>query len=135
MQRILIVEDEKLLALMLEDLLLDADYEVQHAFDLEEAKAIVSAVGIDAAILDVRIGGDLVFPFARALQERGVPYLFASSARRLDIPRELRAAPLVRKPYVIDEVLAALSALQGTARRPDRARPRVGHTTGEHPAL
>ena len=132
MKRLLIVEDEEQLALMLKDLLTDAGYEVQHAFDLAGAEAIVARTQLDAAILDVKLDGELVFPLARKLDELGVPYLFASAARRIDIPAELRWQPLIGKPYAADQLITALRALCGDIYSPDSHGSRK---SGEHPAI
>jgi DNA-binding response OmpR family regulator len=136
MKRILIVEDEKLLALMLEDLLDDAGYDVEHAFDLAQAQEAVAARHIDAAILDIKLNGILVFPFARQLRENRVRFLFASSAYRIEIPPDLCSNPLVRKPYVVDEVETALRGLFGEFQRaPGGTANWPSRQSGEHPSL
>jgi len=136
MKRILIVEDEKLLALMLEDLLADAGYEVEHAFDLEQAQKAVESARPDAAILDIKLNGSLVFPFARKLRENRVRFLFASSAYRIEIPPDLCSSPLVRKPYVVDEVEGALKGLFGEFQRASGATASwPSWQSGEHPSL
>lgn len=137
MKRILIVEDEKLLALMLEDLLAEAGYEVEHAFDLPQAQNAIERMHIDAAILDIKLNGSLVFPFARKLRERTIRFLFASSAYRIEIPPDLCWQPLVRKPYLIDEVEAALKGLFGEFNRaaPEKAASWPSRQSGEHPSL
>jgi len=136
MKRILIVEDEKLLALMLEDLLVDAGYDVAHAFDLEQAQKAIEGTQVDAAILDIKLNGSLVFPFARRLREDRVRFLFASSAYRIEIPPDLCSNPLVRKPYVVDEVEAALKGLFGEFQRAAEATANwPSRRSGEHPSL
>ena len=105
MKNVLIVEDDRLLALMLEDVLLQSGYRVEHAFDLEEGDAVVDAKPIDAAILDIRVEGGLSFELARKLDRLHIPYLFASSARRLDMPPDLRWRPLIGKPYTASQVV------------------------------
>jgi hypothetical protein len=136
MKRILIVEDEKLLALMLEDLLADAGYDVEHAFDLAQAQAAIERMPIDAAILDIKLNGSLVFPFARRLRDSGVRFLFASSACRIEIPPDLCWHPLVRKPYVVDEVVVGLKGLFGEFQRaPGTTANWPSRQSGEHPSL
>ena len=137
MKRILIVEDEKLLALMLEDLLTEAGYEVEHAFDLAQAQDAIDRTHVDAAILDIKLNGSLVFPFARGLRERNVRFLFASSAYRIEIPPDLCWHPLVRKPYVVDEVEVALKGLFGEFQRavPPATAQWPSRQSGEHPSL
>lgn len=132
MPRVLIVEDERLLAFMLEDLLTDAGYEVMHAADLGEAARLVERTPPEVAVLDVRLNGALVFPLARELRGRNIPFLFASSVYRVEIPADLARQPLVSKPYAADEVIAALQAL---LRTPAAAAAWANRRTGEHPAL
>ena len=136
MKRILIVEDEKLLALMLEDLLADAGYDVEHAFDLTQAQSAIERAPVDAAILDIKLNGSLVFPFARRLRDNKIRFMFASSAHRIEIPPDLCWHPLVRKPYVVDEVEVALKGLFGDFQRaPGATANWPSRQSGEHPSL
>ena len=77
--RILMVEDEMCLAMMLEDVLSDAGYQVVRAGRLNEAMNLAREQHIDAAILDVNLHGEAVYPFASQLQAAGVPFMFASA--------------------------------------------------------
>jgi CheY-like chemotaxis protein len=113
MKNVLIVEDDPLLALMLGDVLVDAGYDVEHAANLTQGEELLAAGPIDAAILDIRIGGGVSYPLARALDARRIPYLFASSMRRIDMPPDLRWTPLIGKPYTPGQVITALQALCG----------------------
>lgn len=135
MNRILIVEDEQLLALMLEDLLLDAGYAVEHAFDLATAERVLASQRIDCAILDINVDGALVFSFADRLRERRIPFVFASSLHRSQIPPDFHSEPLLGKPYGMHQVLSTLaSLLHASVASPGRRRDvRAGRTTGEHP--
>lgn len=77
--RILVVEDEPMIALLMEELLADLGHEVAAmAMRLAEALEIARGVEIDLAILDVNLAGTASFPVADVLAERGVPYLFAT---------------------------------------------------------
>ena len=111
MKHVLIVEDDRLLALMLEDVLVQAGFEAEHAFDLAEADAAVVDSHIDAAILDVRIGDEQSYALARKLEDREIPYLFATSVNPADLPEDLRGHPVVDKPYTADQLLASVAAL------------------------
>lgn len=71
--RILMVEDEMCLAMMLEDVLSDAGYDVVRAGRLKDAMNIARREHIDAAILDVNLHGEPVYPLAAQLHESGVP--------------------------------------------------------------
>jgi len=137
MKKLLIVEDQKVLALMLEDMLIDHHYLVEHAFTVEAAEEVVRDGRVDLAVLDINVDGQLVYSFARRLQAGGTPFVFATSMHRIDVPADLRWQPLIRKPFTCDDILSAIEAMLGTAHEPARAAmpapsPR---TTGEHPVL
>jgi DNA-binding response OmpR family regulator len=65
---------------------------------------------IDAAVLDVKVGGLDVFGVARALKELGVPIVFVSGGRPADVPPPVRA-PFLRKPFSVDRLVRTLGAL------------------------
>lgn len=72
--RILIVEDESLIAMLLEDILTDAGYIADAtATNVEQAMSMIEAGSFDAAILDVNLGGSASFPAAEILRSRGFP--------------------------------------------------------------
>lgn len=98
--RVLVVEDEIMVAALLEDRLLDLGCEVVGpAHRIEEALALLAFERIDAAVLDVNICGQMVFPVADALAEREVPFVFATAYGRggLASPHEERT--VLDKPY------------------------------------
>jgi len=133
MNRVLIVEDDRSLASMLSEVLVQSGYEVECARDAATGEAVLAAKAVDAAILDVRLEGGMVFPLARALAARGIPYLLASSTRRLDMPPDLRWQPLIAKPYRPEQLVTALRALCGDLAA--RNRPAPARTTRRHPAV
>ena len=106
---VLIVEDETLLALMLEDLLLDTGHHVTHAETLPEALALVEREHFDAAILDININGKDVFPLAERLRELHTPFVFASAADHMN--PEFGQEQLIAKPYTIAQVQASLDRM------------------------
>src|SRR5688500_5061814 len=95
--RILMVEDEMCLAMMLEDVLSDAGYEVVRAARLKDAMNIARQEHIDAAILDVNLHGEPVYPLAAQLHEAGVPFMFASAYGKPGIPEEFSGYPVMAK--------------------------------------
>jgi DNA-binding response OmpR family regulator len=99
LRRVLLVEDEACLAMMLQDLLEDAGYEVIKAARVPAALRMAQAEAIDAAILDVNVAGTEVFPVADELRERGVPFMFASGYGERGLPGEYRDFPILQKPY------------------------------------
>jgi len=115
---ILVAEDEALIGAMLEDALGDAGYRILGPFDrVATARAIAEIEDIDAAILDVRLDGEFVFPVAEALLARDIPFMFTSGTDGREIPAAYRAAPIVAKPYRLTDVTAALDQLLQARRR------------------
>ncbi|MEJ2816365.1 MULTISPECIES: response regulator [unclassified Caulobacter] len=82
--RIMIVEDEALVALMVEDLLTDFGCEISGSFGaVDDAlaylkDAVAPPPALDGAVLDVNIGGTMVFPVAERLRAAGIPFVFAT---------------------------------------------------------
>lgn len=110
--RILIVEDAVLLALELEAGLNDAGANViGTAIELDEAMEFLSR-DFDAAVLDVNLNGRLVTPFAEALKGRRVPFIFATGYGETNAPEGFDA-PIVRKPYNVGQIIAALVEATG----------------------
>jgi DNA-binding NtrC family response regulator len=95
--RIVIVEDEAMIAMMLEDMLEDMGCEVAGSFgDLRSAMSWLSQPesDFDAALLDVNLGGETVFPVADLLHEKGKPFGFVTSYTNLPQARGYHAEVL-----------------------------------------
>jgi DNA-binding response OmpR family regulator len=125
-RRVLVVEDEALIAMAVEARLRDAGAEVVGpAFTAAEALRLVEAAaaaaadgGLGAAVLDLKLaGGETAIPVADALAARGVPFLFATGygAGRCDTGRHA-AAPVLHKPYDPERLVASIEALGAAAR-------------------
>ena len=113
--RIIIVEDAILLAMELEAGLADAGAEVLGSAALvEEAMGLVD-LPIDAAVLDCNLNGASVQPVAEALKARGVPFIFATGYGENRGAPEGFDAPVIRKPYDVAQIAAALAELTGRA--------------------
>ncbi len=114
--RVLVVEDEGLVAIMLEDLLEDLGCEI--AGSVGSVRAALDWVGgggsADFALLDVNLAGEPVFPVADALRARGVPFAFATGYGENHDPR-FKDAPLLGKP-IRQERLEALLRSYGYER-------------------
>jgi CheY-like chemotaxis protein len=111
--RILIVEDALLLALELEAGLQEAGAVIAgSAADLEEAMRMVD-LPLDAAVLDANLNGVSVLPVAQALAARGVPFVFATGYGDSKMAPQGFDAPVIRKPYDVTQVAAALSDITG----------------------
>ncbi|MBL8771608.1 MAG: PAS domain-containing protein [Phenylobacterium sp.] len=111
--RVLIVEDAVLLALELETGLSEAGAEVVGpAYELEEAMALLDRQ-IDAAVLDANLNGRSVTPVAEVLRQRGVPFVFATGYGEVGGAPGGFEAPVIRKPYDVTQVAAAVAELLG----------------------
>ena len=113
-KRVLVVEDEMLLALDLEEALRHSGCQVVGpAGNLHHALRLAESEQVDAAILDVNLAGEAVFPVAKLLAARQVPFLFATaySATEEIYPRDVRSAPRLSKPYTIAQALDTLTRL------------------------
>lgn len=111
--RVLIVEDAVLLALELEAGLEEAGaVVVGMAADLEEAERML-ALSFDVAVLDANLNGRSVIPVARALAARGTPFIFATGYDEAGVAPEGFVAPVVRKPYNVRQIAAALGVALG----------------------
>jgi len=109
--RVLIVEDAVLLALELETGLSDAGAQViGPAYELEEAMALLDQE-IDAAVLDANLNGRSVIPVAEVLKGRSVPFVFATGYGEAGGPPADFDAPIIRKPYDVTQVAAAVAEL------------------------
>lgn len=112
---VLLVEDEALLAMMLEDLLNDRGVDVLKAARVPTALELVATRHIDAAILDIRIADQDVFPVADALCKAGIPILFSSGYGENGVPADYRQYPVLQKPYGHKQIHDALDALMERA--------------------
>lgn len=113
-RRILIVEDETLVSMLLEDMLADAGaVVVGPASRVDKALAMVEDgdLAIDAAVLDVNLAGDEVFPVAEALDRRETPFVFATGYGKSGLPESWRSRPTLQKPFDMNQVVEALKGI------------------------
>jgi CheY-like chemotaxis protein len=113
--RVLVVEDDMLLALELCDGLADLGFEiVGPAASIEEAIQILDQISLpDAAVLDVNLRGGLVYPLADRLEAQGVPFIFCTGYEHLD--PHYRHRPSVRKPVDLRRLTDELHRLRPAA--------------------
>ncbi len=109
-KRVLVVEDEMLVSLLVEDMLADAGCVVIGPFArLPAALTAARVEAVDVALLDVNVAGEMVFPVAYALEERGIPFLFVTGYGQAALPpnRPLwRACAKPFQPQHLTECLA-----------------------------
>jgi len=108
---ILIVEDEPLIAMMLEDFLLSLGYGVAGICEsVGEALARIEQGGFDLAIVDVHLkGGEQVWPVADRLAEMGIPFALATGGHIEPPPAAHARAPILAKPFTIDAIAPILA--------------------------
>jgi DNA-binding response OmpR family regulator len=100
--RIMVVEDETLIAMLVEDMLTDIGYSVVKVVaTISQGLAFLAAPDsrIDGAILDVNLGGEKVFPIADVLIERGVPFIFATGYGTAGLEPPYAGRPVIAKPF------------------------------------
>jgi CheY-like chemotaxis protein len=115
-KRVLLVEDEGLIASMVADMLEDLGAEVVGpAASIAEGVALAETSGLSAAVLDINIRGDSIDPVAERLTARGIPFLFATGYGTQ--PSAWPHVPVIDKPYSIEKLAAVLLAL--AAPRPE----------------
>lgn len=124
--RLLIVEDEPLVAWLIEDLVGDeGGIVVGPAPTLAAAEALATEP-LDGALLDVNVGGREIYPLADALAARGVPFVFVTGYGSHGHPERFRQHPTIQKPFrpasFTRDVAAALASSRGCPRGPSASR-------------
>jgi CheY-like chemotaxis protein len=109
-RRVLLVEDEALICLLIETILSDAGYEVAIANSVPDAIASLDRAPADAAILDLNLNGKKVYPVAEKLAAAGIPFVFATGGGGHDI-EGFPGRPWVAKPFQEGQLLDTLSRL------------------------
>src|SRR5215475_439386 len=108
-RRVLVVEDEPMVAMLLVDMLEAMGCEVVAvASRLEDALEKAQRLSFDLAILDINLEGANTFHVAELLAERGVGFVFATGYGDAHLPAELTNAPVLQKPFVERDIARAL---------------------------
>jgi len=111
--RVLVVEDEPIVAMCLEDMLVELGCQVVGpAATLADGLARAQDTSLDLAVLDINLGGATSYPIAQLLSARAVPIVFASGYGRADAPDSVQAE-LVSKPYTRCDIESALARAMG----------------------
>lgn len=115
-RRILAVEDESLVAMFLEDLLADLGCSVIGPVGrVEQALELLNDHEVDAAVLDINLAGERVFPVANRLVELGVPFIFATGYGEAGLPDVHHSRIVLQKPYSASDLRRALEACFSSA--------------------
>lgn len=133
--RVLIAEDEFLIAFDWEGAFLDAGAQVVGPVRTLADALALPLTSFDAAVLDIELEDGSCHPFAVKLWQAGIPFVFASGYRRADLPAELESVPCLEKPFSTDTLVRTLTARAAmlarpaalaTARYKKRKLPRAG---------
>ena len=114
--RILIVDDEPMISLLLEDWLGELGHEVVGpAHNVASALALIGPGFPDAAIVDVSLRGETGYPIAERLAEQGIPFVFATGLAEGSLPPPFENASMLSKPFDSAAVEAAIARMAESA--------------------
>jgi CheY-like chemotaxis protein len=103
--RVLVVEDEALIRMMIEEFLGELGYQVAAtAAQLADGLRKAKITEIDVAVLDINLQGQLSYPIALTLKDRGIPFIFATGYGTSGVPHAFEGVPILAKPFGIDEL-------------------------------
>jgi DNA-binding response OmpR family regulator len=108
--RVLVVEDESLVAMMVEDILADLGHDIVGiAGRLDQAIRLAGELTIDFAVLDLNLNGERTDPVAATLRSRGIPFVFATGYGTAGVNEMWSGVPVVQKPFQPSELAAAIN--------------------------
>jgi CheY-like chemotaxis protein len=111
-RRILVIEDSPVVGPFTVDILADLGCEVVGpAPNMAAARELADAAAFDAALMDVHIRGERVFPLCEMLDAKGVPFVLTSGYADWHMPEKWSDRPRLQKPYTVEQVEKALSAI------------------------
>lgn len=112
LRRALVVDDEIMVAMYVEDLLTELGFEVASiATTLAQALPLAREGCFDFAVLDINLAGELSFPAADVLRERGIPFLFASGYGSKGVCERYRGAVRLQKPFLGRDLARAIARI------------------------
>jgi DNA-binding NtrC family response regulator len=112
--RILVLEDEPIVAIDVVDRLTEAGYDIiGPASTVSAGMDLIANVGCNAAIIDVKLGSETAEPIAQALTDRGVPFLVVTGYSQADVAPVFANARLLLKPVDSDQLVVEIERLRG----------------------
>ena len=112
-RRVLVVEDEMLVLIMIEDMLADLGCKsVVSAATIDKALTLINAQAFDIALLDMNLNGNDSHPVAEALCARGVPFVYSTGNTGQSSRDGYSDRPVLKKPFKYDELAAILADLK-----------------------
>jgi CheY-like chemotaxis protein len=116
-KRVLVVEDELMIRLLLQDMLGDLGHTLAgEAGRIDEALTLAKNGEFDVAILDFNLNGQPISPVVEILVARGLPFVFATGYGQRGVPEAYRKTPTLQKPFQADALAQAIEAASPTAR-------------------
>lgn len=116
-RRILVVEDETMIAMIFEEVLQDLGFEIVGPVSkLEAALKLARQEALDGAILDITIRGGMVYPVADILRQREVPFVLASGYGEWALPEAYQGLPRLQKPFTATDIDVMIAELFPAAR-------------------
>jgi CheY-like chemotaxis protein len=111
-RRILVVEDEVMVRMLIEDMLGELGHTVAAAAGrLDEAMQAAETADFDVAILDVNLSGEPISPLADALAARGTPFVFVTGYAEGGVPVAYRDRPVLKKPFQLESLKDTLQTV------------------------
>lgn len=111
--RVLVVEDEMMVSMLIEDMLDDLGCKVVGpASRLDEAIALAGEAELDCAVLDVNLGGQSIFPLADLLRAKGAPFAFATGYGDAGLRDVDKGSPVLQKPFRETDLARVLGMLK-----------------------
>lgn len=108
-RRVLIVEDEGMVAMLLEDMLTDFGHDVVAiAGQMDRAAQLIAEIEADLVILDVNLNGEQTYSLAETLASQGVPFIFATGYGSAGLIEQWKSAPVLQKPYQAQDLERAI---------------------------
>jgi DNA-binding NtrC family response regulator len=111
-KRVLVVEDELMIRMLLQDMLTDLGYALAgEAGRIDEALELARNADFDFAILDVNLNGQPITPVVEVLIERRMPFVFATGYGQRGVPEPYRTTPTLQKPFQMDALEKAIKQI------------------------
>ena len=108
--RVLVVEDESIVALDIENMLEEMGCQVVASVPrLVRALDVASSLDFDLAVLDINLAGEVVYPLAFRLAARGIPFVFSTGYSTSTLPPELSDRPILKKPVMLANLKRAVA--------------------------
>ncbi len=111
-RKVLIVEDESLVAMLIEDLLSELGHEVAAICSrLDHAERAARDLEADFAVVDLNLNGERTFSVADILEQRGIPFVFATGYGAAGLEGRWSQVPVLQKPFQLHDLEAAISRI------------------------